>query len=166
MLLVATVGVLSWWPAILLMGRRPSLAGQALTILLAEAALHATFTLGAAPSSALVVPRPGAVLGPMPGMPAEAPMAAMAAPTAAMWTAHAVAAVLTVVAWNRGEAAFWALVRLAHRLSPVPVPERTHDERPRLRALVATRWDPSPAHHLERVVAVRPRRGPPPVPNR
>ena len=169
-MLVAAVCVLAWLPGIALIGRRPTLVRQALTILVAEAGLHATFTIAAAPSPGALVPRTGGAMAAMPGMTAADPAgtmtATMTAPSAGMWAAHAVAAVLTVIAWNRGETAFWALVRIARRIHRIVLPA--------LHALVppppprsAPAWiAASPAFHLERVLPARPRRGPPPVPQR
>jgi hypothetical protein len=166
LLLVATVCALSSLPAVLLIGRRLSLIRQALVIGLAECALHLIFSLGAA-TSAGPVPRLAVPVAPMPGMPVAAapmtamPMTAMPVPGPGMWAAHTVAALLTVVAWNRGEHAFWALVRFARRLRRAAVPELPHDgawpERSRSPILA----DALPSSHLERVLDALARRGPP-----
>jgi hypothetical protein len=165
-MLVAAVCVLAWLPGIALIGRRPTLVRQAMTILVAEAALHATFTIAAAPSQSALVPRSGAAMAAMPGMAGPAPVGTMTAPSAAMWAAHAVAAVLTVIAWNRGEAAFWALVHLARRVRRRVLPA-WHALVPSGAPRHAPAWiAAAPAFHLERVLPARPRRGPPLVPQR
>lgn len=163
LLLVAAVTVLSWLPAVTLIGRRPSLPGQAVVIGLSQLALHAVFSLG-------VTPPPGADAGaaaPMPGMagmpgmaPLEGALVAAVPQSGLMWGAHALAAVATVVAWNRGEAALRsirAVLRMAVRLLlgfrlPQPVGLR----RPHPTALA-----PQPALHLRHRPVLALRRGPP-----
>jgi hypothetical protein len=78
-----------------------------------------------------------------------------------MWLAHVAAAALTLLLWNRGERAFWALLRLADRFcrSGFRLPPRAA-LRPAGRAPVA-RPAPLPGFHLVRVLAQLARRGPP-----
>ncbi len=165
-LLVATVCVLSWLPAVLLIGRRLSLLRQALVIGLSECALHALFTLAATPPGS-TMPVPPAPMAAMPGM-GTGPVVAMPAmpmPAPGMWLAHAAAALLTVLAWNRGEAAFWALAGLAARLRRAVVPARIRSGTSPRRSLQLLRIEAVPSFHLARVLEVSARRGPPvPVP--
>src|SRR5579875_2909719 len=83
LLLVVAVCVLAWLPGLVLIGRRPSIAGQAAVIVVAEGALHLVFTVAAEPAAGTLVPRAGAAMAGMPGM-AETPgaMPAMTMPTA------------------------------------------------------------------------------------
>lgn len=164
-LLVLAVCVLSWLPGLLLIGRRTSLLGQAATILTAEVVLHVTFALAAGPGAASLVPSGGAAMRGMPGMaaPPIRAMSPMSMPSAGMWVAHGVAALITVLAWNRGEAAFWGLVRVGERLSRTvladvvtAIPLARPLARPEPRS-----FDQPPALHLRRALAASPRRGPP-----
>lgn len=165
LLLVAAVCVLAWLPAVLLIGRRSSPIRQAVVIALSEGLLHVTFTLGAA------APPPGAVLGAdavtvsMPGM--GTPTVAEAMPpmstSPAMWLAHAVAAALTMIAWSRGEAAFWTIVRLAHRLALAVLPALLPAPFAAPPASTCSRPEGSPSFHLRRVLSAHARRGPPPL---
>jgi hypothetical protein len=157
-LLVAIPLVLSWLPGVALIGRRPRLWRQAAVILPAQAALHAVF----AATGTAVAPMtdPDA----MPGMgapPVALPWHSGVHEPSAMWLGHALAALLTVLAWQRGERAFWTLVRLAREavaavllpraVAPAPV------DAPRLRPDGA-RVLPRPARRAGRR---HPRRGPP-----
>jgi hypothetical protein len=161
LLLILAVCVLSWLPAVALIGRRLSVPRQAAVIAVSELVLHTVFATGAA------VPG-GAPPGAMPGMPGMAatstPPLLPAGPVVhaggGMWLAHAAAALLTLLLWNRGEGAFWALLRLAERFSrtaslvelPAAVPESP---------TLVVRHPPLPGFHLDRVLAQLARRGPP-----
>ncbi|MDQ1530367.1 MAG: hypothetical protein QOE37_472 [Microbacteriaceae bacterium] len=163
LLLILAVCVLSWLPAVALIGRRLSVPGQAAVIAVSELALHTVFATGAAvPGGA----PPGATAMPgMPGMAATStPPLLPAGPVVhaggGMWLAHAAAALLTLLLWNRGEGAFWALLRLAERFSrtvslvelPAAVPESP---------TLVVRHPALPGFHLDRVLAQLARRGPP-----
>lgn len=164
LLLLAAVCVLAWLPALVLIGRRLSLVRQAAVVALSEALLHAAFTVGATPP---VSPGPAsAVMAAMPGMsgaPASAAMPAMSMPSPTMWLAHAVAATLTVVGWNRGEAAFWALVGLVQRLAVAVLLVLLSVPVLPLVAAARIRRSGPVSFHLLRVLAVHARRGPPPL---
>ena len=167
LLLIVTVCALSWLPGMLLIGRRPSLIGQGATVLLAEAALHAVFALAAGPAGAALVPRASAAMAAMPGMapPAADPLMSMAVPTGWMWVAHGIAGVLTVLAWNRGEHAFWALVRFGRRVRLAVLPDLHVAEPAPARRSQPAVWAPMcSAPHLHRVLEASPRRGPPLAP--
>ena len=165
LLLVAAVCALSWLPAIPLIGRRPSIVRQGLVIALSECALHATFALGAAAPPSIGPARPaGDLMAAMPGMMPSGgagPLPSMPAASPAMWGAHVVAGLLTVLAWNRGEAAVWAIVRFAQELPRVVLPDLPTAATPVEGAVTPPQPDLLPSFHLERVLAARARRGPP-----
>lgn len=157
-LLVAIPLVLSWLPGVALIGRRPSLWRQALVIVPAQAALHAVFAASGTAAGPMTDPDA------MPGMRAPAlatPLHTGLHESSAMWAGHALAALLTVLAWQRGERAFWALVRLAHEaVAAVLLPGATPPV-----PLAAPRLRPRSAPFLPRPAARggrrHPRRGPP-----
>jgi hypothetical protein len=162
-MLVLAALVLSWLPAVLLIGRRLSVARQAAVIGVAQFALHGLFTLAAQAGTAHAYgsthPMPG-----MPSVPAAPPSVPMVmpAPTPAMWGAHAAAALLTLVLWNRGERVFWGILRRAVSVAAALVPSAVL--RPvdmARRAVRRASFDAVPAFHLGRIVAQRSRRGPP-----
>lgn len=160
--LVMTVGVLSWLPAVLLVGRRLSPLRQTLVIGLAESTLHLLFT-AAATAPGRISPVAMERMGSMPGMPPRpvSTLSAMPMPAPGMWLAHVVAALLTILAWNRGEAAFWALARLAGRLRRAVVPGLPCGDRTVRLPRLLLRIETVPSFHLARVLRVRARRGPP-----
>lgn len=157
--LVATVCVLSWLPAVLLIGRRLSLPRQALVIGLSETVLHLLFSVAAMPPGT-TPPVPAVPMAAMPGMGLGPAMPAMPMPAQGMGLAHAAAALLTILAWNRGEAAFWALVRLAGRLRGAVVPGPSRSVAPARHPRLLRRTT-VPSFHLASVLEVRARRGPP-----
>ena len=157
LILLVAVLVLSWLPGVLLIGRRVRLWRQAAVIVPAQFAMHALFAAGggstAAPHDSMAGMR-------MPVLPGWATASGSGTADAPMWFAHGLAAVITVLAWNRGERTFWALCRLAETvlrvtridaaLSPVPVT-----------APAPIRVDPPvPLLLADRVRSI-PRRGPP-----
>jgi hypothetical protein len=77
-----------------------------------------------------------------------------------MWTAHAAAALVTIAAWNRGEAALRSIarmIRIAIRvLRGFRLPAPSAPAGPHPAALT-----PQPALHLRRHPVAAPRRGPP-----
>ncbi|WP_396600098.1 hypothetical protein [Frigoribacterium sp. R86507] len=152
--------------SIALAGVHLSTVRLALAVALSQVAFHLLFSLGAEGGggasatgghhSALVISTAadGSVSGAVAG--------AMVMGGPAMWLAHALAAVVTIVALRRGEGAAWALVRLAvrgltvarlltagHRLE-VPVVRRPPTP-------TGVRPRPPGRRHL----TARPRRGPP-----
>lgn len=158
LLLLAAVCVLSWLPAIALIGRRASLGRQTIVIALSELALHAVFSVGVAPVA------DGSAMAGMPGMAGMSGMpttAVAAAPASAlMWAAHAAAAALTVLAWNRGEAALGSMARLVRVVVRdllgfrLPAPVLLDGPHP---AAIA----PAPPRLLSRHPVLAARRGPP-----
>ncbi|ROS51574.1 hypothetical protein [Frigoribacterium sp. PhB24] len=152
--------------SIALAGVHLSTVRLAVAVALSQVAFHLLFSLGASDGggasasgghhSALVISTiaDGAVSG------GVGPAMVMGGP--AMWLAHALAAVITVVALRRGEGAAWALVRLAVRglgvarlLTAGHLPEAPVVRRPPTSGGVRPR--PPGRRHL----TARPRRGPP-----
>jgi hypothetical protein len=152
--------------SIALAGVHLSTVRLAVAVALSQVAFHLLFSLGAEGGggasatgghhSALVISTAadGSVSG------AVAGAMVMGGPT--MWLAHALAAVVTIVALRRGEGAAWALVRLAVRgltvarlLTAGHRPEGPVVRRPPTPAGVRPR--PPGQRHL----TARPRRGPP-----
>lgn len=160
-MLVLAALVLSWLPAVLMIGRRLSAGRQAAVIGAAQFALHGLFTLEAQAGTV----HPYASMHPMAGMPSDAPAPVpmmMPAPTPAMWAAHAVAALLTLIVWNRGERAFWSILRCAAAAVAALVPSLVQGPVDVVgRGARGASSDAVPAFHLRRIVAQRSRRGPP-----
>ena len=149
--LVVAALVLCWPVGVVLIGRRPSLLRQTLTIGAAEAALHVLFAIGVA-AGRMPAGHHAAGAAPEKGMPAHA--------GSAMLPAHLVAALVTVVAWRQGEAAIAAVVRTAStavvRLLRLPldrVPTVVGHAVPAVRVVVP--------RLAERLLTVDPLRGPP-----
>lgn len=102
--------------SVLLAGKTLSLGRLSLAVGVSQLLLHALFGLGAGSSSALTV---AGHHGSVTLAATEAAMAQSAGHGAAhslgaMWLAHALAAVVTIMALRRGERAVTALMRLAH----------------------------------------------------
>jgi hypothetical protein len=160
-LLVVIPMVLCWLPGVALIGARPSLWRQAAVVVPAQAALHAVFAVsGTAPHLVLRGDT-------MPGM--RGPAAAMTSvgatssphASAAMWVGHALAALLTVLVWQRGERAVRTVVRVSRDLLHAALPAPLHPLEP----ATATAAVPPSARRspLRRRAAENrhPRRGPP-----
>ncbi|OII22442.1 hypothetical protein [Frigoribacterium sp. MCBA15_019] len=152
--------------SIALAGVHLSTVRLAVAVALSQVAFHLLFSLGAEGGggasatgghhSALVISTAadGSVSGAVAG--------AMVMGGPAMWLAHALAAVITIVALRRGEGAAWALVRLAVRglavarlLTAGHRPEVPVVRRPQ------TPTDVRPRPPGRRHLTARPRRGPP-----
>ena len=159
---------------IALAGKTLSLPRVAVSVGLSQFAFHTLFGLGAGPSAASMTGSmahaPGvahqhsaAVLDPA-LLSAASGATPMAAHGASMWIAHVIAALITIIALRRGEAAFWGLVELARSaLAAVLLPRplavtTTLVKRVRLRLALADR---SGLRDLGVLLVRRPLRGPP-----
>lgn len=101
----------------LLAGRTLSLPRLSMAVAVSQAMFHSLFVLGTFAPSATAATS-AHVHGAGMTMPMEIAAAdpVLVGPDAAMWAAHAVAALLTVAALHRGEAATLRLADLAHRV--------------------------------------------------
>lgn len=161
---VAAVLVLGWLPGVALIGRRPTLARQAAVIVPVEAALHLAFSVPVAVATG-TSDGPRTTASVHTHMVAMGPLRTMSGMHASplMWVGHAVAALLTLLAWRTGEQAvrrLAALVALGGRrlLGRVAVVRALPLRRPAVR-IDRTTVPP----RVRTVVAVAPRRGPPRV---
>ncbi len=122
--LLATVALLAWPVAVALVGRRPSVAGTAAAVAVAQALLHGVFAL-VGPASRAAAPASGAGHD---HAPALLPTVGVGGPVAvdpAMVAGHVLAAVVTVAVLHRGERMLRALaagIRLLLPLLPPPLP--------------------------------------------
>ncbi|MDA3804151.1 MULTISPECIES: hypothetical protein [Clavibacter] len=151
---------------VLLAGRTVSTARLAVAVACSQAVLHLLFTVGAPTTTTLQV------VGGHHGMGGHVVSAGGAAAGAgdmggmhhgsAMWVAHLLAAVLTIVALRSGERAFWDLVALARTSLRALILVAALDVVPRaeVRHRVARAMRPE-IRDLGVCVAASPHRGPP-----
>ena len=152
---------------VLLAGKTLSRFRLAVSVGLSQVAFHLLFGLGANTAGATVVDtgaghHHGAPVLELAGGAAASPMPMLADP--AMWLAHVVAALVTIIVLRHGESAFWMLVELARTaLVAVALPRLVPCES----APVAPARVPSALadrlglRDLAVIVTCRPHRGPP-----